>query len=279
MAAGAVAFSLMSVFVKWAGQSLPTMQIVLARSVVVGALSGAILLARGSSLVGGEPRLLLLRGVLGFVALTCFYFAVVMLPLADATVIQYTNPVFTAILAALFLGEVLRGREVAVAVACLGGVVLVARPTALFGASPEALDPVGVAVGVTGAVFSAAAYVTVRRLKAEESMLVVFWFAAVSTVASLPAVVPVWETPDWAGWGILAGVGGWTFLGQIFLTLGLKHERAGPAMAVGYLQIVFAAIWGVLFFAEIPDGWSVLGALVIVGGLWALARMRPTPSV
>ena len=272
MAAGALSFSLMSVLVKVAGQTLPTMEVVLARSVVVTVLAWGTLRRRGRPLGGREPRILLLRGLLGFVALTCFYYGVIHLPLADATVIQYTNPVFTALLAAPVLGELLRPVEILLALASLGGVVLVAQPTFLFGETGASLDPVAVGVALAGALFSAAAYVTVRRLKGEDPMVVVLYFAAFSTVASLPATIPVWVAPDPREWLVLAGVGLTTHLGQVFLTLGLQRERAGRAMTVAYLQIVFAAVWGVLFFDEIPDLLSVLGAFVIVGSIVLVAR-------
>lgn len=278
MAAGAFFFSLMSVLVKTAGRTLPTMEIVLARSVVVTVLSGGTLLLGGRSLLGRERPILLLRGVLGFVALACFYYGVVVLPLADATVVQYTNPVFTALLAAAVLGEGLRLKEIGLTLASLAGVVFVARPTFLFGSSSEALDPLAVGVALGGAVFSAAAYVTVRRLKSEDAMVIVFYFAGMSTVASLPLVLPVWRTPGLREWLLLLGVGLATHLGQVFLTHGLKRERAGRAMAVGYLQIVFAAVWGALFFDEIPDLWSVVGGVVIVVSTFLVSRERPADT-
>ncbi len=283
MAAGALAFSVMSLLVKMVGARIPTMEVVLARSVVLLVLARAALLRRGASPWGNNRRLLLLRGVLGFTALTCFYYAVIHLPLADATVIQYTNPVFTALLAAVVLSEALRAREVVLALASLGGVVLLARPAFLFGGGAEALDPLATGIALTGAVFSAAAYVTVRRLgKDEDAMVIVFWFALVSVIGALPATLPVAVLPTRREWLLLLAVGVTTHLGQVFLTWGLQRERAGRAMAVGYLQIVFAGIWGFLFFAEVPDRWGVAGALVIVGSTYLVARsrrgVRPAPD-
>ncbi len=274
MAAAAFSFALMSLFVKGAGERLPTMQVVLARSVITLVITVSVLRLRGLTPWGTERRLLILRGGLGFVALSSFYYGVIHLPLADVTVIQYTNPVFTALLAALFLSERLGGREVALVLASLGGVVVMARPTFLSGGAP-ALDPMAVSVAVAGAVFSAAAYVTVRRLgRTEDPWVVVFYFALISTVMATPLAAPGWIQPRGWEWLLLLGVGITTQLGQVFLTQGLQRERAGRAMAVGYLQIVFAAVWGFLFYHEIPDRWSLTGALVIVGCTYLIARIR-----
>ncbi|MFO7768929.1 MAG: DMT family transporter [bacterium] len=273
MVLAALFFSLMSLFVKWAGRWFPAQEVVFARSVGVMAISGCMLRRSGISPRGSDRRRLLLRSSFGFVALMCFYYAIIHLPLADVTVIQYTNPVFTVLLAAWFLREGVGRKEVTVTAVSLAGVVLVARPTFLFGTSAAALDPVAVGVALLGAVMSAAAYVTVRRLgRTEDPMVIVFWFAAFSVVASLPALAMNPVMPVGWQWLVLAGVALFTHMGQISITHGLKLERAGRATSVGYLQIVFAALWGLLFFAEVPGPLSVLGALLIVGSTLRLAR-------
>ena len=273
MAAAAFFFSLMSLFVKLAGRTLPTLEIVLARGAVLTVVTGAMLRRRGLSPAGERRGLLLLRGLLGFAALTCFYWAVVHLPLADATVIQYTPPVWTALLAVPFLGESLRRREAAGVVASLAGVVLIARPRFLFGVGPSALDPLHVGVALAGALLSAAAYVTVRKLgETEDPLVIVFWFAWINLAAAVPAAAPVLEWPTPGGWGLLLAVGLSTQAAQVAMTEGLKRERAGKAMAVGYLQIVFASLWGLMFFGDVPDLWLAAGTGLVVAGTWAAGR-------
>lgn len=276
MVAGAFFFSVMSLLVKLAGERIPSQQVVLARAVVTLVLSAwAVRHARVSPWGNrGRRRLLLFRGVMGFVALSCFYYTLTNLPLADSTVIQYTNPVWAGLLAVPLLGERLRMREVVSVLASLAGVVVVTRPSFLFGGQAAALPPGVVAIGLLGAVCSGVAYVTVRKLGGtEHASVIIVWFAAVSVVGSLPLVRdPVWPTP--AEWLVLLGVGVFTQLGQMAITVGLRLERAGRATATGYLQIVFAAAWGIAFFGEIPDAATLAGALLIVASTLALARRR-----
>src|SRR5690606_37288133 len=94
----------------------------------------------------------------------------------------------------------------------------------------------------------------------------------VSTLAAVPAVIPVFELPSPSQWVLLLGVGLSTHAGQVCLTTGLRTERAVLATAVGYLQIVFAALWGALFFGEVPGVWSAVGAFLIVSSTLLLAR-------
>ena len=114
MIGAAFFFSLMSACVKTLGDALPSQQIVLVRSVVTLGYSWALVRWAGKALWGTNQRLLLLRGLFGLGGLSCFFWALTALPLADATVLHYTNPVLTALLATVVLDERLgRGKSAA----------------------------------------------------------------------------------------------------------------------------------------------------------------------
>ncbi len=274
MAYGTFWFSVMSLLVKMAGQRLPSMEIVLVRAVVTLALSWALVRRARLDPWGNRKGLLILRGVLGCLALSCFYFSIVHLPLAEATVIQYTNPVFAAIIAAVLLGERFGRRELAGVAAGMVGVVLIARPSFLFAGSAP-IDPQHVTIAVAGALFSATAYVTVRMLRTtDHPLVVVFYFAFVTVPLVVPFALLGWLWPTPLEWGILIGIGTTTQIAQVYMTRGLQLEPAGRATAVGYLQIVFAAILGIVVLGERPDAWSVAGAIVIIGGTVLLSLRR-----
>jgi drug/metabolite transporter (DMT)-like permease len=271
-AAGALSFSLMSALAKLSGERIPTQEIIFFRALITTVLTVFALRQRKISLLGTERWLLLLRGLFGFGALSCFLWAVVRLPLADTTVLHFTHPVFTALLAAMFLKETLRRQEVVLAFLAMAGVVTVARPGFLFGVV-EGLNPVAVSVALVGAALSAAAYVTARRLtRTNDPLVIVLAFAVVALFGSLPATVSVFVLPQGWEWLQLLGVGLATQGGQVFVTRALKVEKAGRVMAVGYLQIVFAAFWGLLLFAEAPDLWTWVGALMIIGATLLMGR-------
>lgn len=277
-AAGAFSFSFMAAFAKLAGERIPTQEIILARALITTALTLMALRRAGISPLGTERGLLVLRGLLGYGALSCFLWAVVRLPLADTTVIHFTNPVFTAFLAAVFLGEALRRREVALAFLALVGVVTVSRPGFLFGEVAR-LDPLAVTAALAGAILSAGAYVTARRLtRTNDPLVIVLAFALVALLGSLPATIPVFVMPRGVEWLYLLGVGVATQGGQLFVTKALQVERAGKVMAVGYLQIVFAALWGFLVFSELPDQWTALGALMIIASTLLMGWVYPVAT-
>ena len=269
-------FAVMALLVKLAAAGgLPTMQIVLARAVVTLALSTVGLVRAKQPPWGVNNRLLVLRGVFGSGGFICFYAAVIHLPLAEATVIHHISPVLTAVVAALWLGERLERRVLVGMALAFAGVILIAKPTALFGddAAASNISWSYVAVGVAGALLASFAYVAVRKLgETEPPILVVFYFPAISVPVSLPFAIAEWVPPDLQGWLLLLGVGAATQAAQLALTKGLARERAGKAISVGYLQIAFAMAFGALLFGQVPGAWSLAGIALVVGSVYFAQR-------
>jgi drug/metabolite transporter (DMT)-like permease len=278
MAVSAFWFSLMALGVKAAGRRLPSQEVVLVRGLVTLALSWAAL-RRGGLAVrvpgAGRQALLVLRGLFGTAGLTCFYASLVRLPLAEATLLQYTNPLWAAALAAAVLGERVRRRDALALGAGLAGVAMVVGPGLAAARGAGGVDPGAAAVGLAGAACSAAAYVVIRRMgAAEDPRRVTLYLPLVTVPAALPAALAGWVWPTGREWLVLAGVGASTQLAQTYMTRGLQRERAARATAVGYLQLVFAAAWGWLAFGDRPGAWTAAGAATIVAGTLALAWRR-----
>ncbi|NJB67809.1 drug/metabolite transporter (DMT)-like permease [Desulfobaculum xiamenense] len=272
VAAGTVFFSMSSVLVKMAGQRLPFMELVLGRSVFGLVLCWWLMRRSGVPELGHNRRLLFLRGVLGFGGLAASFYAITHMPLADAIVLFYSNPVFAVAISLFFLGERLDARAVACIPLCLAGVMLVTRPPIIFGASGT--DVAGLAYGVAlfAAVSSAGAYTTMHHLgRSEHPLVIVLYLYIVSIPISLVASIPGWVAPTWTEWAMLAGIGTLTQVGQMLLTRGLAMESTGTATATGCLQVVFTALWGMLFFDEYPDALALAGAGCIVASTLVLS--------
>lgn len=274
MMLSALAFSAMSALVKLAGQRLPSQEIVVARAIVSLVLSWSLLARAGVSPWGVNRRWLWIRGFLGFAGLSCVYGAVTHLPLAEATVLHHLHPPLAALFAGLFLGERIDGRIVAVTILSLAGVVLVARPAILFSDVATPLDPFWAAVAIGGAALSAAAYVVVRKLSrsGEAPLVIVFYFPLVTVPAALPTVWTDFVWPRGLEWVLLLAIGIATQIGQVSLTRGLALLPAAHGTALSYLQVVFAVAWGVLFFGERPDAWTLAGGSLVIGSALWLAR-------
>ena len=111
-----------------------------------------------------------------------------------------------------------------------------------------------------------------RKLATEHHLVVIFYFAVISTLAAVPGTLLNPIAPRPADLLLLLGVGVSTHLGQIFMTRGLQLERAGRATGASLVQIVFAAFWGAVFFSQIPGPVGLIGAALIVAGVLMLGR-------
>lgn len=266
MAVGALFFALMSLCVKVAGEQMSSQQIVFARAVFVTGISYAMLRGLGVSAWGNQRLTLFMRGIVGFIGLSGFYYSVVNLPLADATVIQYTNPIFATLLAVPILKEHIRVSQIFSLLACVAGVLMITEPQFLFPGNPAPPNLTAILVGLFGAVGSGCAYVLVRKIKdSEHPTVVVYYFGLVSLILSLPlALLSHPSMPTATGWLMLFGVGLTAQIGQVAITRGLAREAAGRAASVGYLQIVFATVIGALMLHEVPELGTICGAILII---------------
>jgi drug/metabolite transporter (DMT)-like permease len=273
MLLSALAFSLMTLFVKLAGARLPTQEIVLARALLTLLFTLVALRRAGVAPLGSKRPLLWLRGVTGSLALLCVYYAVTHLPLAEATVLQYLYPPLTAALAAWLLHERLN-RVVFVSLGLgLAGIVLVAQPSALFGLHTQPLPALAIVAAIGGAILSSCAYVIVRKLGAtEHPLVIVLYFPLVALPVSFPGLLEHFVWPRGVEWLWLLMVGVSTQVGQVSITRALSLDAASRTAAYSYVHVPLAALWGALFFDAWPNAYSALGALLIL--TCALINMR-----
>ena len=199
------------------------------------------------------------RMALGLTAMALNFLAMIMLPLAEATAIGFSVPIFSTILAALVLGEPTgRWRWGAVAVGFLG-VLLIVKPGS--GHVPLA----GAALALLAALLTASVTIVIRRLGATEAAATtVFWFA-VSSLLPLGLLMPWFARAHGAlAWAVLAGIALAGGLAQLTLTGSLRLAPVALVMPMDYTSLVWATALGVLLFAELPTAWTFGGALVIV---------------
>jgi drug/metabolite transporter (DMT)-like permease len=272
MVVGAFWFSVMSALVKLAGQRLPTMEIVFLRAVGTLALSYAVVRRAGiRPVLGTHRRVLLRRGMLGAAALMCFIFSITHLPLAESTLIQYTNPIFAILVASLFYREHAGVSELVALAGSIVGVLLVTRPAFLFGGAASGTPIAWVGIALLGAAFSGAAYATIRQMPAERVEVVVMYLPLIAVPMSLPFAFGSWVWPELSGWALIAAISVTTQLGQMGITRGLQLEKTARATMAGYTQILFAVCWGMLFFNERLSVLSVVGAAIVLASTIGMA--------
>ncbi|WP_062762569.1 DMT family transporter [Falsirhodobacter sp. alg1] len=270
---GVLCFTLMDATAKALVESgYPTIQVVWVRYagqfIVVLALLG-----RGAwaACRTNHPRVQILRSVFQFGSTVFFFAALGYIGLSEATAVADTNPVLITLGAALFLGERLGPRRILGITITLAGALIVVRPgTAVF--TPAALLPLGCAISYAGHAL-ATRWIGERDSRGT-SMIYSALLGAIVTSAVLPFhAVPVALGDIWL-FVALALLGS---AAQLALLYAFSRGEASIIAPFGYLGIVLATIWGAAFFGELPDRWTVIGALVIVsGGLYVWHRETRT---
>jgi drug/metabolite transporter (DMT)-like permease len=208
------------------------------------------------------------RGVIGLATMVAAFSSLAYLPLAESTTIGFAAPLFAVMLSALVLREkVGRHRWSAVAIGFLG-VVLVMRPDA------SDLPAIGLALAVLAAFGVGVVTITIRQIGlTEHPQTTVLWFSLFAMAAMgllLPFHARLHEPSTWA---ILAALGAFGGLGQIFLTTSLRYAPVSVVVPFDYTQLLWAVLLGALIFGNAPPGSTWLGAAVIVAsGLYTLYR-------
>ena len=259
-------FSLMTLCVKNIDKRIPIYELVLFRSLISLIITSSIINLKNINPWGKNRPLLILRGVLGTLALVCIFYAIRSMPLSISTVIQYTYPIFISIFAGIFIKEKITGNLVFAAIVGWFGILIILNPTQLSNINVD-IKNFSVWIAFLGSIFTALAYVTVKKLSFTENVYVIIeYFPLVSFIALLPIVLMNWVTPTWNELVWIIGIGLFTQLGQTFLTVGLKNLPASEASTINYLQVIFGSIWGVLFFSEIININFIIGASLVLLG-------------
>ncbi|XP_015262107.1 PREDICTED: solute carrier family 35 member G1 [Gekko japonicus] len=222
----------------------------------------------------GKRVFLFFRGLLGSGAMILLYYAYQVMPLADATVITFSSPVFTSLLAWIFLKEKYSPWDLLFTLFTITGVVLIARPPFLFGSKVAGIEGSyadhlkGTIAAVASAISAASTLVILRKVgKSVHYFLSIWYYAVIGLIVCVIAlsVMDVWTLPHCGkDRFLLILIGLFGLGGQIFLTKALQIEKAGPVAIMKTMDVVFAFIFQILFLSHLPTWWTVGGALCVV---------------
>lgn len=269
MLLSALGFSLMAACVKEVnGLGIPVLEIVAARAIVSVIISYTDIKRKNISPWGHNKTLLIARGAVGSFALMLVYYALTTLPLAEATLLQYLHPVFTAILAIIFLKEVIQRSTIACIIISLLGLCVIIQPNLQVDSNVQ-YSWLSIGAGVIGAFGSAVAYILVKQLtKTDDSSVIIFYFPMIAFPISMIILGNDFIMPSLAAMGLLILVGIFTQVGQVGLTRALHCADANKATAYAYVQVLFSVIIGWAYFSEVPMLTTIIGGgLIMVGAI------------
>ncbi len=229
-----------------------------------------------SGLKTDRPMLFFVRSFFGFVSMVAWFYAVTIIPLAEAVALNFTAPIFGTLLAILILKEVVRFRRWMAILVGFVGAMIILRP-----------GIIEMNAGAYAAIFAAAtmacSVTCVKMLSGTESTpSIVAWTQIIILPMSLVPALLVWEMPNMEQIFLVIGMGIFATLGHLFFTRAFAIADATYVLPFDFSRLVFSAIIGFIFFAQEPDLYVWIGAAVIfISSVYIAMReskLNATPS-
>ena len=256
----ALAFTLMSTVVKLA-KDIPIYEKVFFRN-IINLIIAVNILKRDKISFWGEKKnrkYLVIRGVLGLLGVVCNFYAVTQMNLSDASMLFNLTPFFVTLFAIFFLGERILKIEYISLISAFIAVLLVIKPQFNMGI-------IGGVVGIIGAACAGGAYTLVSHInKKENPVTIVFYFTFVSVILMTPFMIFNFVKPNMIELLLLILVGIFASVGQFMVTLAYKYGKPSEVAIYNYTSIVFAIAIGFGIWKEVPDKWSILGSIILIG--------------
>ena len=259
-------FSLMNVGVKLV-PNIPAVEIIFFRSVISLVISAGILKFNGVNLWGNNHFLLVSRGLVGATALILFFITLQNIPLASAATIQYTSPIFTAILGVYIVKEKVKPMQWLFFLTAFVGVLIVqgfdVRVSGFY-----------LGLGLASGLFSGLAYNIIRRLhRSEHPLVIVFYFPLVALPISGIYSAFNWVHPqNMFEWIVLIAIGILTQFAQYFMTKSYQSEELSKVAILKYIGLIFALLYGFVIFEEHFNLLTYFGMTIVlvgvIGNVW-----------
>ncbi|MGL4850177.1 MAG: DMT family transporter [Clostridium sp.] len=257
----AFSFALMGVFVKLAGNRIPSIEKSFFRNLVSCVVAFYFVRKSGDRLFGKPEnrKFLIGRALLGTIGIIANFYAIDNLVLSDANMLNNLSPFIVIIFSALFLREKITRKQIYILCVAFFGSLFIIRPSFSMTAIPAL-------IGLLSAICAGGAYTFVRFLgNKEKGPTIVFFFSFFSIVVTLPFVVFDFTpfTPEELFFLLISGVV--ASIGQFALTTAYKYAPAKEISIYNYTQIIFSALFGFFIFSQIPDIYSIIGYFIVIG--------------
>lgn len=252
--------ALMSVMIKHLSEELPYSTLVFFRNFFALLILLPILL--GNGLHPFKTKVLglhFLRALSGLSAMYCIFYVLGHMHLAEAATLKLTVPFFIPIIAYIWLGESIPNWTKAAILVGFLGVIFILRP------GTDAFQPV-VFLGLAGAALGSFAKICIRKMGVQESsQRIVFYFALFGTAASFFPFLIHWQPPELRHWPWIVAMALCGVMGQLFLTRAYQQANPGKLGPYVYSSVIFASLFGWLWWSEKLSISTVVGILLIVG--------------
>jgi drug/metabolite transporter (DMT)-like permease len=253
-----ILFSTMGVFIKLSSSQLHPLEVVFFRNfLALFFLTPWIFKQRATVFKSNRKKLYTLRAVFNVVGMAAGFTALTLIPLAEATALSFTAPLFATLGAALILGEVVRQRRIIAIFFGFIGMLIILRP------GIEAISP-GALLAIANAITIAITVLIVKKLTITEKPITIVAFMALlqTPMALIPALF-YWEWPSLITWTWLFCLAGAGTIGHLMYTKAIQLAEVSQLQPIDFVRLPIIALFGYIVFAEQPGIWVWIGGAVI----------------
>jgi drug/metabolite transporter (DMT)-like permease len=213
------------------------------------------------------------RNLIHYAAQLGWFFALTLIPLGQVVSIEFTMPIWTAILAASFLGEHMTAAKIAAIVLGVIGVVVIVRPAA-GEINPGQLIALAAAVG-----FGISIAMMKSLTRTEKTLAIIFWMLVIQSAAGFFPALYFWRWPSAYAWGWIVVLAFCGTFSHYCMARAMLHADATVVLPMDFLRVPLTAVAGWLIYSERLDIYTVLGAtLILTGNLLNLRAVTPAPA-
>ena len=255
-----LSFAFMNAIVKYL-VNFSTFQLVFFRSIGSLLITYSFLKSQGIPQWGNQKKLLILRSLVGVTSMILFFWGLHYISMGSAVTLRYISPVFAALLAVVFLKEVIKPVQWIFFFMAFAGVFLIKS----YDSSGSSF---GVLLVLLAAFFSAIVYILIAKIgSGDHPVVVVHYFMLLATVVGGIGSFFSWKTPSGKNLILLISLGFFGFFGQLFMTKAFRNGEAHMVAPFKYVEVLFTLLFGFFVLSEEYDFFQLLGTFLVIFGL------------
>ena len=253
-----ILFSIMVIFIRKASESLHILEVVFFRNLLALIVMLPIIKSIGLAAIKmNNTRLFFMRGFVGAIGMIAGFTCLTLIPLAQATAISFSQPLFITIGATIFLGEVIKARRIAAIIVGIIGMLIIVQP----GFNSLSF---GIMLAIISALALSVNALIVKKLTLTDTPhAIIIWMVVMLIPITLIPAIPVWEWPSLEAWLYLWGIAILGTLAHFSWTKSYALADITSLEPIGFIKLPIMALLGWMIFTEIPGTWTWVGGLII----------------
>ena len=253
-----VFFSIMVIFIRKASESLHILEVVFFRNLLAFIVMLPLLTSTGLAAIKmNNTKLFLMRGFFGAIGMLAGFTCLTLIPLAQATAISFSKPIFITIGAAIFLGEIIKARRIAAIIIGIIGMLVIVQP----GVNSLSF---GIMLAIIAALAHSVNALIVKKLTLTDSpQAIVTWMVIILIPITFIPAVTVWQWPSFETWLYLWGIAIVGTLAHFSWTKSYTMAEITSLESIEFIKLPIMALFGWMIFSEIPGTWTWIGGSII----------------